>query len=70
MRFIPKVDMITMASMVDMVMLLKMITTEIKPVRLFFAAGYISNGINGSQGPNTKTVNKIQGVRLFLSAVS
>ena len=29
------------------------------------AAGYINNGIKGSQGPSTNTVNKIQGVRLM-----
>jgi hypothetical protein len=50
---------------VAMVMLLKINTTASNPVKLFFAVGYMSKGINGSQGPNTKIVNSIQGVILF-----
>jgi hypothetical protein len=32
---------------------------------LFLAAGYISSGINGSQGPKTKMRKRTQGVMLI-----
>ena len=39
--------------------------TNNKPMILFFAAGYMRIGINGSHGPRTKIVNKTQGVILL-----
>ena len=58
----PKVEMITTVSMVKIVVALNVMVTAIRSGRLFFAAGYIKMGIRGSHGPNTKIVNKIQGV--------
>ena len=42
----------------------KTTVTNSTPAMLASAAGYISNGISGSQGPNRKIVNKIHGVIL------
>lgn len=39
--------------------------TSKTPLVLYSAAGKISTGINGSQGPSTKMANKIQGI-MFL----
>ena len=56
----------TMPSIVEMVITEKTIITKIKPTVLCLAAGYISIGIKGSQGPKTKIVNKTHGVILML----
>jgi hypothetical protein len=42
--------------------------TIIAPEILFSAAGYITKGINGSQGPKTKIRKRIQGVVLKTSS--
>ena len=39
--------------------------TSSMPAMLWLAAGYMINGIKGSQGPSTKRVNRIQGVRFW-----
>jgi len=54
-----------MLSIVAIVTTPKTPVTSTRPKVLLFAAGYISNGISGSQGPNTKMVKSIQGVRFF-----
>ena len=59
---IPHDAAMTMAIMVLMVTALKTTATRIVPDKLCFAAGYISNGISGSQGPSTKIVKRIHGV--------
>ena len=55
-------DSRTITSIVLKVVIVNIPTTRTIPEILLFAAGYMSNGIRGSQGPSTKTVNKIQGV--------
>ena len=39
--------------------------TATKPSLLSLAAGYINNGINGSQGPKRKIVKRIHGVTVW-----
>ena len=48
--------------MVAIVVAPKTPVTNTTPDELLFAAGYISKGINGSHGPKTKIVKRIQGV--------
>jgi hypothetical protein len=60
--FIPYNDTITMPSMVPIVQMEKIADTYTTPKVLALAAGYISNGIKGSQGPNTNIVNSTHGV--------
>ena len=65
----PHAVSITMVSMVPMVTIEKTAATRNVPNMLLSAAGYISSGIRGSHGPNTKIVNNIHGVRFaFLSS--
>ena len=54
-----------MPSIVIMVTEAKAMVTKTTPVELSMAAGYINTGINGSHGPSTKIVNRIQGVRFL-----
>lgn len=63
-KLIPNNDTSTTLNMVPIVTIANTNVTIISPNSEFLAAGYIRIGINGSQGPNTKTVNRIQGVRL------
>ena len=56
----------TMLSMVIIVTTPKMVVTNTKPKMLLFAAGYISNGINGSHGPKTNIVKSTHGVTSFV----
>ena len=42
----------------------KMEATMATLIILFVAAGYITRGINGSQGPKTNMINRTQGVTL------
>ena len=60
----PKADIITILIMVVIVTTPNTEVTAISPHGLFFAAGYINKGINGSQGPKTKTVKSTHGVKL------
>ena len=69
-KLIPHEAAMTTAIMVPMVAALKTTATSIVPDRLCLAAGYINNGISGSQGPRTKMVKSTQGVILFLGAGS
>jgi hypothetical protein len=55
----------TILNIVAIVTTPKTLITRTRPKILLFAAGYINNGIKGSQGPNTKIVKSIQGVRFF-----
>ena len=64
-RFAPKERSITILSIVTIVTTPKTPATSTRPKVLLFAAGYISKGIKGSQGPNTKIVKSIHGVRFF-----
>ncbi len=64
-RFAPKDKNMTILSIVIIVTTLNTMVTSTKPKILLFAAGYISKGIKGSQGPKIKIVKSIQGVRLF-----
>jgi len=54
----------TITIIVEIVVIPKTAVTRSIPNRLSSAAGYISNGINGSQGPKTNMVNSTQGVIL------
>ncbi len=65
-RFVPRDKSITIPSIVIIVTILKTKVTSIKPKILSFAAGYINKGISGSQGPKTKMVKSIQGVRFLV----
>ena len=56
----------TIAHMVNTVTAPNTRDTQTTPARLLLAAGYINIGINGSQGPSTNIVNRIQGVILLL----
>lgn len=56
----------TMVSMVAMVTAENTKATSTIPCKLCRAAGYMSTGIRGSQGPKTKTIKRIQGVRFIL----
>lgn len=58
----PQNGSMTIASIVDMVVAPKTRATRITPVMLALAAGYISIGINGSQGPMMNMVKRTQGV--------
>lgn len=60
----PKAERRTILSIVRIVVKLKTIVTSNKPARLFFAAGYISIGINGSHGPKINIVKRTHGVIL------
>jgi hypothetical protein len=60
----PNADASTIAHMVNTVTTPKTRDTQTTPARLLLAAGYINIGINGSQGPSTNIVNRIQGVTL------
>ncbi len=62
--FKPNKGSSTMAIIVRIVVRLKTITTKTTPEVLCLAAGNISKGIKGSQGPNTNIVNNIHGVIL------
>ena len=64
-RLIPQEDSKTIPSIVANVVIVKTPTTRNIPEILLFAAGYMSSGIKGSQGPRTKIVNKIQGRNVF-----
>ena len=55
----------TSDTIVEIVMIEKIIVTINKPGVLFLAAGYIKMGINGSQGPNPNIKNNIHGVNVF-----
>lgn len=57
----------TAASIVEMVTTPNTAATIATEAILPFAAGYMIRGIRGSQGPKTKIVNRIHGVRLFES---
>ena len=59
-----------MLSMVNIVTPPKMAVTKSRPKVSPFAAGYITIGMSGSQGPKIKIVNNIQGVRLTCVSVS
>lgn len=61
----PKYEISTIPSMVAIVITAKMPVTSDKAKKLFFAAGYISMGINGSQGPRIKIIKSTHGV-IFL----
>jgi hypothetical protein len=54
--------MATAASMVVTVTTAKTPVTQKIPLTLCVAAGNMSRGINGSQGPKTKTTKMAQGV--------
>ena len=58
----PYEDTTTIAIIVEIVVRPKTAVTAITPVASCWEAGYISIGINGSQGPSTKTVNSTHGV--------
>ncbi len=64
-RFAPRERSMTILSIVAIVTIPKTPVTSTRPKVLLLAAGYISSGIRGSQGPNTKMVKSIQGVRFF-----
>ena len=53
-------------NMVKIVVTPKASVTKATPPMLCLAAGYINRGMRGSQGPNTKMVNRIQGVSVDL----
>jgi hypothetical protein len=61
-KFIPRIEIKTIPSMLIIVTPPNTLVTSIRPGRLLFAAGYINMGINGSQGPKTKIVKRTQGV--------
>ncbi len=65
-RLIPKVETRTIPSIVMIVIPPKIPATSTKAKRLLFAAGYISMGINGSQGPRTNIVKSTHGVILLV----
>lgn len=58
----PSLKARTIPIMVAIVTTENRIETRIAPAVLFCAAGYISTGIRGSQGPKIKIRNSIQGV--------
>jgi len=60
----PWTDASTIVSIVNRVVRPNTDTTTTTLGILCLAAGYITRGINGSQGPNTNIVNRTQGVRL------
>lgn len=62
----PKYEISTMPSMVSIVIPPKITVTSDRAKRLFFAAGYMSMGINGSQGPRIKIINSTHGVIFLL----
>ena len=62
----PNADIKTMAIMVDSVAAAKTVVTAARPQRLPCAAGYMSKGISGSQGPKTKITNNTHGVMFLL----
>ena len=65
MKLTPQDEAAMMVSIVSMVVNPKTDATRMTPGILCCAAGYMTNGISGSQGPNTKIVNNIHGVRLL-----
>ena len=65
-KLIPNVLTSTMDNIVSIVTNPKTMLIRTRPDMLFCAAGYISIGISGSQGPRMKMTNNIQGVRFFL----
>lgn len=58
----PKPEISTIVSMVEMVAIEKTPVTIINPEVLCLAAGYMRSGISGSQGPKMKIVKRIHGV--------
>ena len=52
----------TAVSIVSTVTTPNTVVTSSTPGRLSWAAGYISSGISGSQGPSTKITKMTQGV--------
>ena len=66
----PNDNPITMVNMVASVVIPKTNAIAATEAILASAAGYIRSGINGSQGPKTKIVNRIHGVIFFVSFVS
>gem|GEM_PF-3195049 len=65
-RLIPKVVSSTTPSIGAIVAAPNTPATNAAPARLPLAAGYIRSGISGSQGPNTKMMNKTQGVAFLV----
>ena len=63
-KLIPQDEAAMMVSMVSMVVKPKTDATKMTPDILCLAAGNMTNGISGSQGPSTNMVKSIQGVRL------
>jgi hypothetical protein len=61
-RLIPLLATRTKTIIVEMRVKPKQAVTIHIPVKLCFAAGYITIGINGSQGPKTNMANSTQGV--------
>jgi hypothetical protein len=61
---------VTMASIVTIVVTPNSAVTNTTPHTLPVAAGYINIGINGSQGPKRKMVNRTQGVMARRSAAA
>lgn len=60
----PQDETAMIVSMVKMVVKAKTDATRMTPGMLCLAAGYMTSGIRGSQGPKTKIVKSIQGVKL------
>ncbi len=63
-KFTPALESRTTPSMVAIVTMPNTDVTTNRPNKLFFAAGYIRMGINGSQGQKIKITNNAHGVML------
>ncbi len=63
-RLTPQEETAIIVSIVNIVVKPKTDATRMTPEILCFTAGNMTNGIRGSQGPNTNMVKSIQGVKL------
>jgi hypothetical protein len=66
----PKLNAFTTINIVPIVKIEKTAVTQKSVRKLKLAAGYINSGINGSQGPKTKIVNSIHGVKFGESVLA
>lgn len=60
----------TAPNIVAMVMTANTDVTTTRPKILLCAAGYISSGIKGSQGPKTKMINRVHGATFAVVLLS
>ena len=70
MKLIPALASITIAIIVDIVVIPKTAVMNIRPETLCSAAGDIKIGIKGSQGPKMKMINRTHGVTLVVLSPS